>query len=67
MSMEKNGQILSRYRRNSGHTQGDRTAKWRTVDGKLLLDLGKKAVYSSYTLRRFSGRSAAGSRSTATA
>jgi uncharacterized membrane protein len=23
--------------------------KWRAVDGKLLLDLGKKAVYSSYT------------------
>jgi hypothetical protein len=50
--MEKNGQILSRYTQNSGHTQGDRTVKWRAVDGKLLLDLGdlgKKAVYSSYT------------------
>jgi len=26
--------------------------KWRAVDGKLLLNLGKKAVYSSYTHTR---------------
>jgi hypothetical protein len=50
--MEKNGQILSRYTQNSGRTQGDRTAKWLVVDGKRLLDLGKKAIYPSYTPAR---------------
>jgi hypothetical protein len=28
---------------------------WRAVYGKLLLDLGKKAVYSSYARRRDQG------------
>ena len=47
--MEKNGQISRRYTQNSGDTQDERTVKWRAVDGKLLLDLCKKAVYASYT------------------
>lgn len=29
-------------------TQDDRTVKWRVVDGKQPLDLGKKGVYSFY-------------------
>jgi len=47
--MEKNGQILRRDTRYSGRTQDDRTVKWQTVEGKLLLDLGKQGVYASYT------------------
>jgi len=35
----------------SGYPQGDRTAMRRIAGGKLLMDLLKKGVYSSYTLR----------------
>jgi len=35
--------------RGSERAEDERTVKWRTVDGKLLLDPGKKGVYSSYT------------------
>jgi hypothetical protein len=45
--MEKTQAGFIRYPRNSGRAQDDRTVKWRAVDGKLLLDLGKRAVYSS--------------------
>ena len=45
----KHRQVLRRYPRNSGRAQNDRTVKWWAVDGKPLLDLGKKAIYSSYT------------------
>ncbi len=47
--MEKTQAGSRRYPRHSGRTNDDRTVKRRAVDGKLLLDLGKKAVYSSYT------------------
>ena len=47
--MEKTQAGSRRYPRNSEHAQDDRAVKWRAVDGKLLLDPGKKAVYSSYT------------------
>ena len=47
--MEKTHAGSGRYPRNSERAQDDRTVKWRTVDGKLLLDPGKKGVYSSYT------------------
>jgi len=45
--MEKTQAGSRRYPRNSGRAQDDRAVKWRAVDGKLLLDPGKKAVYSS--------------------
>ena len=47
--MEKTQAGSRRYPRNSERAQDDWTVKWRTVDGKLLLDPGKKGVYSSYT------------------
>ena len=37
--------------------------KWRAVDGKLLLDPGKKAVYSSYTQGSAKGKSIVGAHS----
>lgn len=46
----KHRQVLRRYPRNSRRAQDDRTVKWWVIDGKPLLDLGKKAIYSSYTL-----------------
>jgi len=48
--MEKTQAGSRRYPRNSERAQDDRTVKRWTVDGKLLLDSGKKGVYSSYTL-----------------
>ncbi len=48
--MEKTQAGSRRYPRNSEHAQDDRAVKSRAVDGRLLLDPGKKAVYSSYTL-----------------
>ena len=45
--MEKTQAGSRRYPRNSERAQDDRAVKWRAVDGKLLLDPGKKAVYSS--------------------
>ena len=47
--MEKTQAGSRRYPRNSERAQDDRAVKWRAVDGKLLLDPGKKGVYSSYT------------------
>ena len=38
----KHRQVLRRYPRNSGRAQDDRTVKWWAVDGKPLLDLGKR-------------------------
>ncbi len=47
--MEKTQAGSRRYPRNSERAQDDRAVKWWAVDGKLLLDPGKKGVYSSYT------------------
>ena len=48
--MEKTQAGSRQYPRNSERAQDDRTVKWRTVDGKLLLDPGKKGVYPYYAL-----------------
>lgn len=45
--MEKTQAGSRRYPRNSERAQDDRAVKWWAVDGKLLLNPGKKAVYSS--------------------
>ncbi len=42
------GLVFRRWPRNSGYALDYRTVKWRTVDGKLLLDLGKIAVFFLY-------------------
>ena len=54
--MEKTQAGSRRYPRNSERAQDDRAVKWRAVDGKLLLDPGKKGVYIFYSRYRLSVR-----------